>query len=312
MLTRPKARLDNVKQTIESKLSQVFRWADSQTEDVVVICSGDITDTPRSWYTASWLIEFLKKWWDGSNPLMYVVYGQHDLHMHSEESKRATSLGLLKAAGLVEVLGSRPISLRKNPVLHLYGCDYGHQTVPEPLVPRGRKHLSILAIHRMVLSEKLWASQEDYEWAPKFLRKHKEYDFILCGDYHYKFLYHTHDGRTILNTGCMLRKTAARRDIAHRPGFFIHNTNWERGRVRWMPLIHKPAEQVLTRKHLEEDIEEERLMEEFAVDVGKAVDTLKDSEQYDFKKDVVKVMVKQGTPSGVKGFALKALEAWKR
>ena len=163
----------------------------------------------------------------------------------------------------------------------------------------------------MILYKKLWKGQEKYEWAPTFLKKCKNYDFILCGDYHYKFLYHTKDGRTILNTGCMYRKTGSQLDMQHKPGFYVHNTNWEKGRVRWHPIPHEPAEKVMTRKHIEAKEEITEAMEKYVAKVVKASKKKKKGKKVKFEQVVVMTMDKMEVKQSVRDFTLNALRAGK-
>lgn len=305
MVSRPKARLDNnIKQTLERKLTYVFDWAEER--NAVILQAGDFVETPRNWHLLPWLQEFLFQW--GKYPLLHLVYGQHDLYQHSEESKKATILGVLETAKLIRILTAEPVMIEGEPSVYLYGCSYGQQ-VPKPIISRAERHLNILVIHRMVLSKKIWQKQIEYDWAPKFLREHNQYDFILCGDYHYKFLYHTNDGRTILNTGCMLRKTASVKDIQHKPGFFVHDTDWERGQVRWYPIPHATAGKVLTRKHLEKQLEVDETMDELATQIAKRAKKARGKKVVNFENALLNFMDVNKTHSGVRNFVLQALRS---
>lgn len=303
MITKPKARLDNVKETLEHKLSYVFDWATEH--NAIILQAGDFGETSRSWHLLPWLQEFLFRW--KQKPLFYGIYGQHDLFMHSEENKKATILGVLETAGLVKILDSAPVILEGEPLIYLYGCSYG-QEIPRPIISRAGRHLNILVIHRMILSKKVWQAQTEYDWAPKFLRQHNRYDFILCGDYHYKFLYHTNDGRTILNAGCMLRKTASTKDLQHRPGFFVHDTDWERGKVRWYPIPHLPANKVLTRKHLEKQLETGEMMDEIAGQIAKQAKKARGEKTVKFEDALLDFMDVNKTRFGVRDFVLQSVK----
>lgn len=246
MLESPVARLDNIHEAQEKKLDYVFSWA--VENEAKILMAGDVSHRPRGWYLLPFWVSFLKAY----DVPVYAVYGQHDLYMYSGKARTATTLGILASTGLVEILGDWNYIMDN---WCIKGCSIGEE-VPEPT--EGFKNA--LVIHKMIVDKKLWASQEDYIWAPDFLAEHKGYDLILCGDCHQKFLYKM-DGRIICNTGCLTRYTADEYNFTHKPGFFEFST--ETAKIKWHDIPHEPAEKVLTREHIEREQEVDEMLEGF-------------------------------------------------
>jgi hypothetical protein len=88
---------------------------------------------------------------------------------------------------------------------------------------------------------------------------------ILCGDIHQKFQ-KTIKGRWIVNSGPLLRKEASVYNFSHHPGFFIYNLVKEK--MDWVEIPHRPAEEVLTRAHIDYDQETLSVLDEFIGTIG--------------------------------------------
>jgi hypothetical protein len=72
----------------------------------------------------------------------------------------------------------------------------------------------------MIVDEKLWEDQEDFENAHDFLKEHK-FDLIVSGDNH-RFLTDNISNRWIINCGSMLRSTIDQ--IKHTPTIMLFDT----------------------------------------------------------------------------------------
>ena len=81
----------------------------------------------------------------------------------------------------------------------------------------------ILVIHSNIGDSELYPGQKLTK-AEDFLNTFKQFDVILCGDYHYPFKYKSKDGRLILNTGCLLRLTRNERDMNRKPFVYVLDT----------------------------------------------------------------------------------------
>lgn len=238
----PVARLDDCKETGYNKLQYVLDWA--LENNAVILQAGDVCHKARSWHLLSDLQEIFSP-----KDKFYCVYGQHDTSMYNEATRKATILGALAGAKIINILNEAPTYIRGHCV---YGCHYG-QEVP---IPKNNKEFNILVIHAPITNEALWEGQ-DYWDAKAFLIKHSKYKIILCGDIHRKFCVE-HDGRYIINTGPMIRREATIYNFQHHPGFWV----WD-DVLSWQEIPHVPAEQVLTRDHIEYKQEAISILDEF-------------------------------------------------
>lgn len=246
----PIGRLDDIVITQRRKMQFILQWA--KKVNGVIVQAGDFFDTARSWHLTEYYVRFFKEYLKVD---LFAVYGQHDTYMYSERTRNATGLGLLIADGYVQELNDVGTEIAQG--IFAQGVSYG-QEVPEPVE---NADLNVLVIHRMIGPHKLWASQENLYYAPKFLRDHKGYDLIVCGDCHRQFRFK--DGkRVILNSGCLTRHIADDYNMeSAEPGFYAYDT--EERTTEFIIVPHEPSEKVLSRKHIEDKKRLDKMMEEF-------------------------------------------------
>ena len=146
-----------------------------------------------------------------------------------------------------------------DPTICLYGVSY-NQNLPE-IETTG--DFNILAIHADIANEAAYPGH-DYSAAKTFLRLHKDFDLILCGHIHRKFAISDKNHRMILNSGPMLRDTADEYNFEHKPGFYVFDTTKPNG-IEWIRIPHEPAENVLSRTHLETQKQINGMMSQFIV-----------------------------------------------
>jgi len=260
---RPVARLDDIVQTGLRKFKFVLDFA--VQNEAHILQAGDMFDTPRSWRMLDQVIRLLQS----SSPVVkssafvrgiFAVFGQHDTYLYSEDTRDSTALGILMSTSLVEF--SECLFADE---VNLYGASYG-QSIPDPELRDG---VNILVLHKMILKHKVWSGQSDYEYAPEFLRKYKDFDLILCGDAHQKFLFRDKD-RWICNTGPMLRLEASDSMFQHHPGFWLYDTKDKS--LKWEQIPHELASKVLTRAHLQRAEYVEEIMGKFVESIKSGVD----------------------------------------
>lgn len=250
---KPKARLDDARATQLNKLEYVLEWADAYK--CVVLQAGDFFDSARSFRVLDQTIRLLNKY---RQVKIYTIYGQHDTYLYNEESRSYTSLGILAAAGLVEILGSTCWHIGdKGKGVAVWGTSYGANI---PKVEGWQLNVKVLVIHKEISNGPIWAGERDYTEAAKFLELYKEYDLILCGDAHQKFL-HKKGKRVICNTGPLLRREASIEMMEHKPGFWVYET--ENCSTKWVEIPHKPADEVLSREHIEDKQEANEMLQAF-------------------------------------------------
>ncbi len=264
MWDRPRGRIDNVGKTSFRKMDFVL---DSAAKiKAVILQAGDFFNVPRSWHMLVAYVRLFDIYRDVS---IYCIFGQHDQYFRS---RKDTLLDALSAAGYVKILGKEPVILRSGKgQIGIYGCGYGEE-VPDTIIKKqSSSDCDVLVAHRMILAKRLWPGQDDYVPAERFLRRHKNYDLILCGDAHQKFEVGEErqfdERRSIIcNSGPMMRVSADLWD--HKPGFWIYDTDdWS---IEWVEIPREPPERCMTRRHLEEAKETEGMLKDF-VDAIKAI-----------------------------------------
>jgi DNA repair exonuclease SbcCD nuclease subunit len=250
-MKNPISRLDEIGEAFFKKLE--FLYEQAQSHQACILQAGDMGHRPREWYFLAPFSGFLKKW-QGVVKL-FTVYGQHDCYLYSE-AKQATTMGILRRAGLLNVLGNEPV---REGNIALYGCSWGEQ-VPKV---ESKTDFNILVTHAPVSDAAIYPGQE-FTKAEDFLEKHKQYKVILCGDIHRFFL--AEDGeRRLVNTGPLLRLTASEYNMQFKPSAYLLEVedNGKSFQLSRLPIPHKPAEQVLSRNHLEYQRASEEMLESF-------------------------------------------------
>jgi len=179
---------------------------------------------------------------------IYVTPGQHDLLYHSLQNIDSSSIGVLQAAGVINIL-----TKENSPVIWphdgwaFWGCAFGEE--PEIQVDSKRKNL-LLFHHMVICGDPLWPGQVA-DQAGALLRKYKNFDIIATGDNHQTFCqFNTSDSsrRILVNPGSMMRMTSAQ--AQYHPRIF----KWENTsglEEIFIPIA--PAEEVLDLTHIEEE-----------------------------------------------------------
>lgn len=247
----PIARTDDYFKTQFDKLEFVLAWC--KKEEAILLQAGDWHESPRGYYVLERETELLREY----NVPIYCVYGNHDQYLRNDGVP--TNLSQLVKNGLVTILGGPPIKvlpLVDDYNICLYGVSY-NQNLPE-IETSG--DFNILVIHADIANEAAYPGHE-YSGAKTFLRLHKEFDIILCGHIHRYFIVESKDGRVILNSGPMLREDATKYNFDHKPQFIVYDT--EKQNFDWVEIPHAPAEEVLSREHLETQKQVDNMMSEF-------------------------------------------------
>lgn len=252
LFDNPIGRIDNAYLTLMGK----FRYFidDCAKMEIPILHAGDMFDVSRHWRLLAEYIklfgeykEYLKKYG------IYSVFGQHDMYMRSDESKVTTNMGLLSLLGYIRILDEIPITMSNTDYgkVKLYGCSYG-DSVPVVRDDGDDSTVNILVVHRKIAMIRPYPGAED-EYAINFIHQHKDFDLILCGDAHTRFVYETEDHRIICNAGCLIRKVSRKEFFDnpwdHKPGYYIYDT--VKRRIKWIEIPHKPIDEVLSRRHLE-------------------------------------------------------------
>lgn len=224
--TPPRARTDDYWATQERKIRFILEQAQASPP---LLVAGDFFHQPRPGpFLEKWVIDLLNEY--GVKPV--VVPGQHDLPGHSLDQIGDSGLGVLAAAGVIELLNNQQFSTLHNNI-YIQGCSYGENPI-QTLPSSEKRFVRILLWHHMVInSEPLWPGQVA-DKALGLLKKYPQFDLITTGDNHQTFAVASPDGRWLVNAGSMMRMTAAQVD--HRPCVF----RWEGGRPEQVFLPIEP------------------------------------------------------------------------
>lgn len=212
----PKSRLDQYDIVLMNKFKFTLDFCDKH-DIKVLIQPGDFFESVlASIHTIRRAAHLLRS----HNVKVYVVYGQHDLRYHAQDTNNVP-LRLFEDFNLVKRLGPdqgtilSPTSELKRVVG--WGSSW-NENDPEGMNP---KDTNIWATHRMVIdNEKLWDGMKDYTLA-KHLLKTTPFDLIITGDNHRSFT--TNYGfRYLVNCGSLGRTNIDQ--AAHIPHFVVYDT----------------------------------------------------------------------------------------
>ena len=235
---QPIGRTDDAPATCIKK----FRWLLQAAiqHNAVIVQAGDLFNSSRDWQMLNNVTMALREY---AVPF-FCVYGQHDMYMRSRAARPYTAMGQLAAAGLVTILGSGPLVAES---IAVYGRSYG-DTIP---TPQPGDYRNILVQHAPVHTQALFDGHE-YIDAMGSLERLTDYDIIHCGDIHRSFFIDK-GPRAIFNTGPFFRREASEYNFTHVPSFVtLEATGPDTGQLQWYEVPCEPAEQVLSREHIQE------------------------------------------------------------
>ena len=238
----PESRTDNYKDTLFGKLEFIFNIAEKN--NCIIIQPGDSFDGPNPSYKLFIrVVQLLNKY---KKIKILSCFGQHDLRYRN---KGNTALDAIEeACPNFHILSQDVFPKTWNVPLHVTGVGYNEEI---PQAPNKTSVPTILLIHKMIVEEKLWNAQEDYEHASHFLRKYK-YDLIVSGDNHKSFI--SGSDRFLINCGSMLRSKIDQ--IDHKPMCVVFNTETKKMKTIYIPI--EPAEKVFKMEQVakEKEIDE--------------------------------------------------------
>lgn len=226
---KPTNRTDDYFNTVMGKLKQQFTIANEESCKCVIL-PGDLFNTHKeSHLVVQCVINLIKE----HRIFVLCVAGQHDQLYHNADLEGTTLGTLLTHEDLVFLLSKEPYCFSEG--VAIYGASWNEE-IPEIVTP---DKLNILVLHKMIVDDKLWESQEDFTWANHILMKYK-FDLIVSGDNHKQFTAHI-GNKWLLNMGSMMRSTIDQ--INHKPAVAVYNTTTKD--VEIIDLFIKPFEKVM-------------------------------------------------------------------
>lgn len=229
-------------------------------------------------------IHYLRRFQSGGRPpVLATVAGNHDLPAHNMGRLNESGLGILKAAGLIQLLDSEPIvvHMKLQPNILLYGCSYGDD-IPAP------KHTDsnhVLVYHGMVYeNEKDVIPQNPAPTGFDLLEQNPDYRIILTGHNHTFF--HCMEGhRHLINPGSMTRQTADQEKLI--PHVSLWNARTDSADNHQNKKIFLPFEKdVISREHIETQEKKDEELNAFVVHLQNVEDV-----SLSFEGNVEKVMI---------------------
>ena len=236
----PERRKDNYFQTQCQKFEEGLQIFEKFNCDIIIQVGDFFDSSTVSNRVKSVIIGILRKY----NVKVYCVAGQHDIVGHSMGTYANSPLAVFDSAEAIKLLGKESVNFSSEKTINIYGTSFGEEV---PVTEYScKERYNILVIHEMIGDRELYPGQELQD-PIRFLKKYPNYQLVVCGDYHYRFI-QQFENRTIINPGCLVRKTISKWDLEHKPAVVIFDTETMISEV--VELICKPVEEVfdLSRK----------------------------------------------------------------
>lgn len=217
----------------------------------VVIQPGDFFDSAVIPYRVVHDVMMMLK--DQPLPVL-TVFGQHDTRYHSGSTQENTPLGILKAAGVVNVLSSTEEFLFNG--VGFLGINWFDKFPEKPSL----EHPTVVVVHRMVSNGPLWPGHTDFYTPDQLLRAFPSWvRLIVCGDNHKSFTFLPDDGRRVVNCGSMMRMKTDQ--LEHRPMVVIYDVEQGSIDIHYIPI--DPIDEVFDLERMDRDRSTSQELETF-------------------------------------------------
>lgn len=218
--TRPRNRKDDYWVAQDRKLNFICEQAAASPPWII---AGDLLDVAKPGeYLLRYLIDLFTSW--EVKPI--VIPGQHDLPYHSLKEINDSGLGVLAAAGVIDLLIDDWLNYEG---FSIYGCPWGSQPPTSQAIQAYPRPRILVWHHLIVQDQELWPGQEVI-LPGRLFRTHPTFDIFVTGDNHQTFAVAqtiNKDGyeapgrfptKWVINSGSMMRMTTAQ--IDHKPCIF--------------------------------------------------------------------------------------------
>lgn len=265
--TNPRARKDNFQETLTRKIREVFELAREHDAEAIIV-PGDLTDSPGM--ALGTIVELASLLQDAPCEVI-CISGNHDVWAANLGTKFRTPFGLLSKLEVIHDLGEQPYE----ELLHEEYCITGHGFDFETDTPTGMVQycppthvyewngVSIHVVHSMLMDK-----------SPGFEMKHTLISqvettakVIICGHEHIGFgIIQREDGVLFINPGALCRLSAAAAEIERQVQVALLTVEGDGDSVsaELIPIkCAQPGHEVLSREHLENEVEREARLEKF-------------------------------------------------
>jgi hypothetical protein len=251
--SKPKNRIDDFQQSLFQKVKWIYSFALEQ-KCSYILRGGDLANSATLPYaiTQKYIDLFLQYKEKGVSSI--DVAGQHDMRYHSSDLEN-TPIMTFAAAKATTLLTSGDM-FEPEEGIHIYGAGW-NDSVPRIEDPDA---FNILLIHSMMISEKIWYGQENYDSARKFLNDNN-FNLIVSGDNHKTVLAtpslnSCSAPKWLINSGSLMRQTSDQ--MEHKPIVFIFDTKMRRPEHYYVPCkdINEVmnVEKIVKEKHQNEEL----------------------------------------------------------
>lgn len=243
----PENRVDNYGDACLGKAEFILQTA-KELECNYILQPADFFDSPNPSYEL--FTKVVKLISNYSTITILTAFGQHDLRYRNP---RNTALRALETS-CQNVMVGVPLLFPTHPKEIVIKCIGWNEDIPEP-TPNA---FNILVIHRMIVDEKIWEGQTDFEYANIFLKKNK-FDLIVSGDNH-KYFVAESGKRLLVNCGGLMRSSIDQ--VKHEPTLVFFDTEHP---DKWynIDIPIEPAEKVFRMDMVEKTKERNEKLDSF-------------------------------------------------
>ena len=308
--SNPRSRLDDYPITCIEKLQEIFKIAKDQNVSAIII-PGDLFDTPNISYSGfGQLATTLSK----APCRIFTVPGNHDIYGHNLGSTPRTPYGLLEALGIITCVsesGKEMIVEGWDGVGgfvsgHGFNAETDHDLMQYSINIPMRHRILIHITHGMLLVDPPPANMPhtlvaDLEAIPVDRRP----QILINGHYHLGLPLTRIGDTLIINPGAITRVNASREEMARTVQVAMVTIEGKyKYDAEFIPLKSaRPAEEVLSREHLEEAKERNQRLTEFLRLLGDQAEA-KFMEVREIIEDIARM---DGLPEEVKAEAIKRI-----
>lgn len=244
---KPRNRTDDYWSTVMNKFKQIMQIAE-ETNPMFVVFPGDIFETYKENHK---VVQFMINTMRNSGQNFLVVAGNHDQQFHTQDLTGTAFETLDASRSFLNVAKYFVDEMENDKPLRIYGASW-----KDEIRVVDDSAFNILVIHKMIVDDKLWSQQEGHTYAKHLLQKHN-YDLIISGDNHTRFIVKS-GNKTLVNMGSMMRSTIAQ--VNHKPAVALYDT--ETREVTEIELKIEPVSHIMAVVKAEKEKDRnEKLME---------------------------------------------------
>lgn len=199
---KPRCRLDeNWEQTQIKILDFIFDKSAEYKADI--IHTGDLFDQPQvpDWVKYMFLDRLNRTRYDGFNPKMYLLAGNHEMPYHNFKNINKSSIGVVFKSRNIKSLNELGQAIH-------YGLSLKYDL----------RTCNKIFIHKLTYKNSVPPYIKNAITAQELLNIFNKSKWIITGDNHKRFIYENNN-RYVINPGCIMRQTID--EINYDPSFYL-------------------------------------------------------------------------------------------